>query len=129
MGSSYMRANREFIEHRWGTRVTLEAPAWLRTAQDAPLDVVLSNASLSGAYVRTSLRAPLLSCVLVRMVGGTSDWLDACVVRHDATGMGLEWIEPGVRSVSALLALRHGGQMPVVFPSTTLHVEAAEAMA
>jgi hypothetical protein len=124
-----MRANREIIEHRWGTRVTLEAPAWLRTAQGSPVDVVLGNASLSGAYVRTALRPPLHSCVLVRMVGGTSDWLDACVVRHDAAGLGLEWIEPGVRSVSALLALRHGGQIPVVFPSNTLHLEVAEALA
>lgn len=124
-----MRTNLEITEHRWGTRVTLEAPAWLRTAQGSPLDVVLGNASLSGAYVRTSLRAPLLSCVLLRMVGGTSDWLEACVVRHDTTGMGLEWIEPGVRSVSALLALRHGTQMPVVFPSTALHLDTAEALA
>lgn len=124
-----MRTNLEITEHRWGSRVALEAPAWLRTAQGSPVDVVLDNASLSGAYVRTSLRAPLLSCVLIRMVGGTSDWLDACVVRHDENGMGLEWIEPGVRSVSALLALRHGAQMPVVFPSTAVHREAAEAPA
>ena len=124
-----MRTNVEITEHRWGSRVTLEAPAWLRTAQGSPLDVVLGNASLSGAYVRTALRAPLMSCVLIRVVGGTSDWLDACVVRHDANGMGVEWIEPGVRSVSALLALRHGAQLPVVFPSTALHFETAEALA
>ena len=124
-----MRTNLEITEHRWGSRVTLEAQAWLRTAQGSPQDVVLGNASLSGAYVRTTQRAPLHSCVLIRMVGGTSDWLDACVVRHDANGMGVEWIEPGVRSVSALLALRHGAQLPVVFPSTALHLEAAEAPA
>jgi hypothetical protein len=107
-----MSANPQVIEHRWGTRIPLEAAAWLRTAQGEPIDAVLSNASLSGAFVRTAKRLPMLSCVLVRAVEGSGDWLEACVVRHDAAGMGLEWLDPGLRSLSALLALRYGAQLP-----------------
>ena len=117
-----MSANLQVIEHRWGTRIALEAQALLRTAQGDPLDVVLGNASLSGAFVRTAERLPLLTCVLVRAVQGSGDWLEACVVRHDAAGMGLEWLDPGLRSLSALLALQYGAQLPprpraVNFPS------------
>ncbi len=100
-----MNANMQVIEHRWGDRVQLEAAGELKTAHGQSLDVVIGNASLSGAFVQTRTRLPVLTCVSVRAMSG-SEWLEACVVRHDSAGMGLEWLDPGLRSLSALLALR-----------------------
>jgi hypothetical protein len=60
---------------------------------------------LSGAFIRTRSRPPLMSRVAVRPLNAASEWLEASVVRHDATGVGLEWLDPGLRSVSALLVL------------------------
>lgn len=100
-----MNANLHVIDHRWGDRVALEAPAEFKTVQGLAIDGVIGNASLSGAFIRTRSRPPLRSYVAVRPLNVASDWLEACVVRHDAAGVGLEWLDPGLRSVSALLSI------------------------
>jgi hypothetical protein len=108
-----MSANFQVLEHRWGTRVPVEAPGELLTEDRGWIEVVVANASLSGAFVRTAARLPLLSCVFVHVFEGPTDWLEACVVRHDEEGMGLEWLDPGLRAVSTLLSLhRDGGPGP-----------------
>jgi hypothetical protein len=101
-----MSANMQVIEHRWGTRIPLDAPAELRTDGGHAIGVVVGNASLSGAFVKTPAKLPILSCVFVHVLEGPTQWLEACVVRHDEAGMGLEWLDPGLRPVCALLALR-----------------------
>lgn len=101
-----MSANMQVIDHRWGTRVPLDAAAELRTDNGVSAIGVVSNASLSGAFVRTRAELPLLSCVSVRVIEGPAEWLEACVVRQDEWGIGLEWLDPGLRPVCALLALR-----------------------
>jgi hypothetical protein len=98
-----MSANLQVIEHRWGTRIQLAAPAELRTEYGASINVTLDNASLSGAFVRTRAQLPLLSCVFIHIHEGPDEWLEACVVRHDDDGMGLEWLDPGL-AVCGLLA-------------------------
>jgi hypothetical protein len=100
--SHVMSANLQVIEHRWGTRIPLAAAAELRTEYRASIDVTVDNASLSGAFVRTAARLPLLSCVFIHVHEGPDEWLEACVVRHDEVGMGLEWLDPGL-AVCALL--------------------------
>ena len=100
-----MSANLQVIEHRWGTRIALAAPAELRTEHQAPIAVIVDNASLSGAYLRTRARLPLLSCVHIHVEDGPDEWLEACVVRHDEAGMGVEWLDPGL-AVCAMLAPR-----------------------
>ena len=112
-----MNANLQVVDHRWGARVALEAPAELKTVQGLSLDGVIGNASLSGAFIRTRSRPPLRSYVAVRPLNAASDWLEACVVRHDEAGVGLEWLDPGLRSVSALLAM--GRDATQVGPSET----------
>jgi hypothetical protein len=99
-----MNAITQVIEHRWGDRVSLDTPTEFKTSQGLSLDGVIDNASLSGAFVRTRCRPPLQSHVVVRPLNASTDWLEACVVRHDAAGVGLQWLDPGLRSISALLA-------------------------
>jgi hypothetical protein len=112
-----MDADLQATDHRWGDRVALEAPAEFRTVQGLSLDGVIGDASLSGAFIRTRSRPPLRSCVAVRPLNAASDWLEACVVRHDAAGVGLAWLDPGLRSVSALLAIGRDAA-PVTRPGT-----------
>jgi hypothetical protein len=104
--------NSELMEHRWGGRVQLDAAAELRTAEGMLTDASVRNASLSGAFVETDARLPLLSRVSVRSLAKSGEWLDACVVRVEDTGMAVEWMEPGLRPISVFLSGRR--QHPVV---------------
>lgn len=94
------------MEHRWGTRVRLDAPAQLRVEGDITTGVSLRDASLSGAFIQMNARLPVMTRIWVRATEGGGEWLEACVVRHDGDGMGIEWCDPGLRAVCELLALR-----------------------
>lgn len=101
-----------FMEHRWGTRVNMSVPAELRTAGGGSVPAALTNASISGAFVETRLKLPLMSRVSVHLCGTSEELLDAWVVRVEDQGMGLEWLDPGSDTVPALLSLRHDNVMP-----------------
>lgn len=108
-----MNASTQYMEHRWGTRVELDAPAELATAEGVCTDGRVRDASLSGAFVETTARVPLLSRIALRPLATGGSWLDACVVRVAADGLALEWLEPGLHPVSALLALRRQDGLPL----------------
>ncbi len=101
-----------FMEHRWGTRVEMNVPAELKTTAGWSVAASVTNASISGAFVETREKLPLLSRVSVYLVGAAEELLDAWVVRLENTGMALEWLDPGSRTVPALLSLRHSSVMP-----------------
>lgn len=101
-----MGAISEPMEHRWGNRVVLHAPVQVRTATGISAAASVRNASISGAFVDTSLNLPLLGRLLLRPINETGEWLDACVVRVEPDGVALEWLDPALHAVSALLALR-----------------------
>jgi hypothetical protein len=101
-----MNPNSNFMEHRWGTRVELDVAAELLTPDGVPADAAVKNASLSGAFVETSAKLPLLSRVSLNIRAPMDEWLDACVVRVEDEGLALEWLDPGSRLVPALLAMR-----------------------
>lgn len=107
-----MNASTQYMEHRWGTRIELDAPAEVWTAEGVCTDAVVRNASLSGAFVQTSVTVPLLSRIALRPLVKGGDWLDACVVRLESSGLALEWLDPGLHPVSALLALRRDAPLP-----------------
>lgn len=91
------------MDHRWGTRIDLDVPGLLWTEDGTSTEVVVHNASLSGAYVRTVARLPQLTRVMLRTWGGEGWALPACVVRHDRGGMGLEWLDPGPHVLRAMI--------------------------
>jgi hypothetical protein len=101
-----MGARIDYMEHRWGTRITLHAPAELKTADGLSGVGSVRNASLSGAFVETRATVPLLARVSLRPLAAGSEWLDACVVRVEDRGVALEWLEPGLQAVAALLSMR-----------------------
>ncbi|MET0280142.1 MAG: PilZ domain-containing protein [Steroidobacteraceae bacterium] len=94
------------MEHRWGNRMELHAPAVLQTPTGSIAHARVRNASISGAFVETLLQLPLLSRVQLRPDCETGEWLEACVVRVESDGAALEWLDPPLQAVSALLALR-----------------------
>ncbi|HTQ35925.1 MAG TPA: PilZ domain-containing protein [Steroidobacteraceae bacterium] len=104
-----MSANTHFMEHRWGTRVQLDAPAELRAADGTELDIVVDNASLSGAFVHIPAQLPSLARVWVRPRDAAGGWIEACIVRNEPAGVGLEWLDPGAAAVNQLLALHEAG--------------------
>jgi hypothetical protein len=102
-----MNQDRQHMDHRWGTRVELHAPAELLTQEGRLLPASVKNASLSGAFVETDQRWSLFARVAVRPLLSTpGEWLEGCVVRVEGSGVALEWIDPGLHAVSTLLSLR-----------------------
>ena len=96
------------MEHRWGTRVALNAPAELKSSDGFSAIGSVRNASLSGAFVETRATLPLLSRVSLRPLTSGSEWLEACVVRVERRGIALEWLEPGLQAVATLMSMRPG---------------------
>lgn len=98
-----MNTNTQLLEHRWGIRMNLNAAAEVRTADGQCATASVRNASLSGAFLEMPAQLPLLARIAVRPLL-KADWLDACVVRVDRTGMAIEWLEPGLHPVYVFLS-------------------------
>lgn len=101
-----MSANADLMEHRWGIRVELGALVEIRTAEAWSATAVVRDASLSGAFIETESKPVALSRVSVRLITRTGEWLEACVVRVEDSGFAVEWLDPGMQAVAALLSLR-----------------------
>jgi len=87
------------MEHRCGERVTLRAPVRIQRA-GWYTSGMLVNASLSGAFVRTRLQAPILSLVEIELFQAH---VPAYVVRVNSRGLALEWFEFAPAGVARLL--------------------------
>lgn len=124
-----MAAHGEAMDHRVGTRVPMDTRAYLRAA-GVVTETVVKNASLTGAFVESPWVLPLLSPVQVRPVGTGGPWLEACVIRRDKHGLGLEWLEAGVHPVRTLLYTNYyPKQRPERIPQETSLQEDALARA
>lgn len=84
----------------------LQAPAELIMADGDFEAVSVRDASLSGAFVETRRLLGAMTCVSLCPMGRTGEWLDGFVVRVGHGGYGIEWLDPGLHPVSALLSLR-----------------------
>lgn len=103
-----MGASKQVIDHRWGNRTVLREEADLQTSDGLCSKVCIENASLSGAFIGTRLRLPLLTRVFVRPVASaTEEWLGAFIVRTENDGVGLEWLEPGLKPIAMLVPRAH----------------------
>jgi hypothetical protein len=100
------------MEHRCGDRMSTDIPVLLvaRPGTIGPARIV--NVSMTGAYVETRLKLPLLSPVSLEPLAqarqdGPAARFEAYVVRVDQSGIGLEWCEPFLEPVSQLLGVKH----------------------
>ena len=94
---------------RFGQRVELKVPVALTVAGRPSESGVLRNASISGALIETALDLPLHANIVVTFTisdGKEQDVreLNACVVRIDPAGIGVEWRDMGSVDITDLLA-------------------------
>jgi hypothetical protein len=92
---------------RFGQRVALEVPVRLGVDGRSGRGII-RNASMSGALLETALELPLHTSLLVTLTisdqGATVEHaLNACVVRVDPAGVGIEWRDMGCTDVVDLL--------------------------
>ncbi len=96
------------MEHRWGQRIPAAIPVRLVGYPDTVGSGWLWDVSISGAFILTELRPPLLSSLeieadLSHCGGDVAERLGGWVVRRDAAGIGLEWSELAPAVLRALL--------------------------
>lgn len=94
---------------RFGRRAALELPVTLSAEGQQPARGIIRNASISGAFIETALELPVHTNVAVTLAmpgpaPETTRILNACVVRLDASGLGIEWRD--MASVDVLVLLR-----------------------
>jgi hypothetical protein len=107
------KAARQLMEHRWGERVNVDLPIRLELAGELLGQGRLRNASISGAFIATASKLPVLAAVDVVLqipaVPGGRLALPASVVRRDEGGVGIEWRDMACESVVALLRRADAG--------------------
>jgi hypothetical protein len=100
------------MEHRWGRRARVDMGITLHPGSGSVALGRLANVSLSGALVRTDMRLPTFTRVVVELpsqgAGHQANdrapaMLSAYVVREAPDGIGVEWTEFSPPAVAALL--------------------------
>lgn len=95
-----MENRRLRMEHRWGRRIACGAPARLSVGSSNTGTGQLRDVSLSGAFIETSLELPLFARLTVSV---RETQVQASVVRREARGVGVEWLETAQRAICPLL--------------------------
>lgn len=93
---------------RFGHRTPLELAVGLRADGLESAPGIIRNASISGAFIETAVELPLHTNLIVTLEiqgpGAAAHDLNACVVRQDAFGLGIEWRD--IASVDVVELLR-----------------------
>jgi hypothetical protein len=80
---------------RFGQRIPLELPVGLNAGALGKARGFIRNASISGAFIETTLELPLHTNLVVTLaiqgLEGAAHALSACVVRLDTFGLAVEW--------------------------------------
>jgi hypothetical protein len=95
------------MEHRCGTRISMSARVFVTTTNRVTAVACVTNASVTGAFVETAAKPPLLSRVTLRLplARRPALALDGYVVRHGDGGIAVEWLEPGSDDTIELMSL------------------------
>jgi hypothetical protein len=96
------------MEHRWGERVDIDCPARLVMHDGTVAEGRLRNASISGAFICTTLRPAPLTTLGVQLVCGTGKHrrnveCPACLVRTASDGIAVEWRDMAMPMLVELL--------------------------
>ncbi len=115
------------MEHRWGERTGIEIPVALRTAAAQAFAGQIANASVSGAFIRTSAAQPFMARIDILIDGQT---VPAFVVRIAPDGIGVEWCDLAPGMISALLLAQPvAPPVPAAFPARETASRSAAALA
>jgi hypothetical protein len=101
------------VEHRSGERVQVEIPVRLSVPPYAADVGTISNLSMSGVWIRTNLKPPVLARAHIsfdsaQWFGHVAATVPAYVMRQDSHGVGLEWCELAPPKVNELLFAARG---------------------
>ena len=106
------------MEHRWGHRREIARAVRLETRTGTIARGRISNVSLSGAFVVSTLPVTVYSYIHIRFIALSGRQratqaiaVEGQVIRKDATGFGIEWCEFAPDCVRALV-------MAPPFPAT-----------
>jgi hypothetical protein len=115
------------MEHRWGERIEVALPVRIRAPYGLVGTGLVTNFSVSGAFIATTLPVALLSQVTVsfrvgrrvaKIMNVDGSTFAAQVVRHDVVGFAVEWCEFGTENVVAFANFNRGhGQLTHYRPS------------
>jgi PilZ domain-containing protein len=81
------------VEHRWGARLTVRTSVLVRARGGLRGIGYISDMSISGARLVTSLRAAPLSRVKLFLSDDSGESIEAQVVRETGNGFAVEWCE------------------------------------
>jgi hypothetical protein len=93
------------MEHRCGQRHPIDVGVYIRAASGERFSKgTLSDVSISGGFIRTSLLAEPLSSLVIQFAAddGESRAMAAQVVRRTPKGLGVEWMEYATELVQTL---------------------------
>jgi hypothetical protein len=105
------------VEHRWGERLEVALPVRIRAPYGLVGSGLVTNFSVSGAFIATTLPVASLSQVRVtfrfgrraaRIMHTDSTTFAAQVVRQNAAGFAVEWCEFGTEAVVAFANSNRG---------------------
>ena len=96
------------MEHRWGRRVRTNVSVRVLAAPASAGYGRLRDISISGGYIETRLQLPPLSSLRMTVDSQTrpanaARVVHAVVVRCEADGIGVEWLDGGSETVTALI--------------------------
>ncbi len=102
------------MDHRWGVRRSLNLRVQLVGRAGLAVSGLVTDISLSGAFVRTELLLPVqmqVQVVLVDQPRSSARPVDlvAYVIRHGRNGIGLEWWNLAPAVLHRILALPQPG--------------------
>ncbi len=93
------------MEHRYGQRHPADVPVYIRAGSGKLFSAgILSDLSISGGFVRTSLMAEPLSTVIIQFTAPDQvvRAMTARVIRRTSQGLGVEWAEFATELVQIL---------------------------
>ena len=107
---TWRRLGDRHMEHRWGHRREISRAVQLGTRSGVAARGRISNVSISGAFVTSSLPASLYSYVEIQFTAlldgkRTRMTVEGQVVRKEPGGFGVEWCEFAPEAVRALVTV------------------------
>lgn len=98
----------ERMEHRWGARVALNLTVTVQVDNRTSALGVIRDASISGAFIESSLQLLSYAHVFITLHGAGGERLDARVVRRGPGGFAVEWRDMACPAIVALLERASG---------------------
>jgi hypothetical protein len=96
-----------YAEHRWGARIQVRVPLRVASPTETAIDGRMTNLSLSGALLSTSLAAPLNTRIAVTLALPSPLQGDAVIEAHVTRrvngAVGVEWCQFAPAAVKDLL--------------------------